>query len=231
MAEDLPILVRLFAQVDEDPAIRVLVFHAQGRHFSAGYDMSGLLESTERREKERYLNPFEPLVNALEAVKKPVVAVLQGGVYGGAIDLALACDFRLGTRACEMFMPALRIGLRYYVSGIERYVSELGLRNARRIFLTGATFGCDEMKQMGFLDEVYADEWALWDAAKELATQLAQTAPLATASTKRLLREAAGGRVDHRAARAEEATCFASADMREGLEAMKGKRAPQFTGS
>ena len=72
----------------------------------------------------------------LEMARPVTVAALHGGVYGGATDLALACDFRVGAHGIDMFMPAARLGLHYYRSGLERYVSRLGLDNAKRLFLT-----------------------------------------------------------------------------------------------
>src|ERR687893_246892 len=76
------------------------------------------------------------MVDRLEAVRVPTIARLQGGVYGGATDLALACDFRIGHEGIEMVMPAGRLGVHYYASGLRRYVSRLGLNTAKRLFLT-----------------------------------------------------------------------------------------------
>ena len=64
---------------------------------------------------------FEALADAVEQARPITIAVLHGGVYGGATDLALACDFRLGAPATEMFVPAARLGLLFYRSGLERY--------------------------------------------------------------------------------------------------------------
>ncbi|MFC7539095.1 hypothetical protein ACFQU2_05965 [Siccirubricoccus deserti] len=64
------------------------------------------------------------MINRLEMLTIPTVARLHGGVYGGSTDLALACDFRVGvTPSTVMFMPAARIGVHYYESGLRRYVS------------------------------------------------------------------------------------------------------------
>ena len=76
---------------------------------------------------------FEAIVNRLEDLALPTICRLNGGVYGGSTDLALACDFRIGVDSGEMFMPAARLGLHYYKSGIMRYVSRLGVDNAKRL--------------------------------------------------------------------------------------------------
>ena len=67
------------------------------------------------------------MANALEDARPVTLALIQGGVYGGGTDLALACDFRFGTPEADMFMPAARLGLHFYPRGLERYVSRLGV--------------------------------------------------------------------------------------------------------
>jgi len=229
VAQDLDVLMQLFRQVQDDRSARVLVIKGSGRHFCSGYDMEGL-EKAALKGGDEFENPFEPFVDSLWALDKPVLAALHGGVYGGAIDLALACDLRHGTLDSRMSMPALRIGLQYYVGGLQRYVSELGMANTRRIFMAGATFDAPQMLAMGVLHEVHADVEALEHAVSTLARQLAGLAPMAAAGTKRVLRQIATGLVNRPHARQSEAACLASADLREGLAAAREKRSPQFAG-
>src|SRR6266536_5569723 len=136
-AEDLDALLKLFDRIEADPAIRVLVLTGTGRTFSAGYDLNSLAErATSAVEQKSAGSAFEVVVNRLEDLSVPTICRLNGGVYGGATDLALACDFRIGVDTCEMFMPAARLGLHYYKRGITRYVTRLGADNARKLFLT-----------------------------------------------------------------------------------------------
>src|SRR5260370_2984609 len=136
-AEDLGDLVKLFDRIETDPAIRVLVLTGTGRAFSAGYDLNAVAErATSAREEQSAGSAFEVVVNRLEDLGVPTICRLNGGVYGGATDLALACDFRIGVDTSEMFMPAARLGLHYYKSGIARYVSRLRAANAKKFFLT-----------------------------------------------------------------------------------------------
>ena len=126
-ADDLDALMTLFDRIEADPAIRVLVLTGTGRAFSAGYDLGSIAErATAAPEQQSAGSAFEIVVNRLEDLAVPTICRLNGGVYGGATDLALACDFRIGIDSGEMFMPAARLGLHYYQSGIKRYVSRLG---------------------------------------------------------------------------------------------------------
>src|SRR5438046_1849854 len=139
-SEDLGEVVKLFDLIEADPAIRVLVLTGTGRAFSAGYDLNSVADrATSVREEQSAGSAFEVVVNRLEDLGVPTICRLNGGVYGGSRQLALACDFRIGVDTAEMFMPAARLGLHYYRSGIKRYVTRLRLDTAKRLFPTAET--------------------------------------------------------------------------------------------
>src|SRR6201995_1805332 len=132
--DDLDALLKLFDRIEDDPAVRVLVLTGTGRAFSAGYDLNSVAErATSAVEEKSAGSAFEVVVNRLEDLGVPTICRLNGGVYGGSTDLALACDFRIGLDSCEMFMPAARLGLHYYKSGIMRYTTRLGVDNAQKL--------------------------------------------------------------------------------------------------
>src|SRR5580704_19580904 len=114
--EDLDALLKLFERIEADPAIRVLVLTGTGRAFSAGYDLGSIAGRAGGAEEQTAGSAFEIVVNRLEDLAIPTICRINGGVYGGSTDLALACDFRIGVDTCEMFMPAARLGLHYYKS-------------------------------------------------------------------------------------------------------------------
>src|ERR1700709_1573081 len=126
-SEDLGDLMKLFDRIEADSTIRVLVLTGTGRAFSAGYDLNSVAErAVSAVEQESGGSAVELFGTRLEDLGFPTICRLNGGVYGGSTDLALACDFRIGIDTCEMFMPAARLGLHYYKCGIQRYVSRLG---------------------------------------------------------------------------------------------------------
>src|ERR1700690_2371457 len=136
---DLAVLRETFTRIDRDPSVRVLVLTGTGKSFSSGYHIGALVERHGGKEPEPQDEvTFESVVDQHEALRVPTIAALQGSVYGGATDLALACDFRIGVEGMRMLMPAARLGIVYYPSGIERYVSRLGVAAAKRLFLTAA---------------------------------------------------------------------------------------------
>src|SRR6201995_1229399 len=198
--DDLDALLKLFDRIEADTAIRVLVLTGTGRAFSAGYDLNSVAEGATGAAEERSGgSAFELMVNRLEDIRIPTICRLNGGVYGGSTDLALACDFRIGVDSCEMFMPAARLGLHYYKSGIARYVARLGLDNAKRLFLTAEKIGAAEMLRIGYLTSTVPAE-ALDEEVDRLATKLAGNAPIAMRGMKRTIHEIARGRLDEEAA-------------------------------
>src|SRR3954465_2745210 len=150
--DDLDALLKLFERLEADPAIRVLVLTGTGRAFSAGYDLGSIAERAATGPQPHTAgSAFEIVANRLEDLSVPTICRLNGGVYGGSTDLALACDFRIGIDSCEMFMPAPRLGLHYYRRGIQRYVSRLGVNNAKKLFLTAQKIDAAEMLAIGYL--------------------------------------------------------------------------------
>ena len=226
---DLDALVEIFDTVAKDDTARVLILTGTGKSFSSGFHIGALKGRKEGHETDNDPNAFEKMVDRLEELEMPTIAALNGGVYGGATDLALACDFRIGVEGARMFMPAARLGIVYYESGLRRYVSRLGLNNAKRLFLTAAPVEADEMVRIGYLDEIVrADE--LEARVDALAVQIAANAPLALAATKKALNDTARGTLDSEVHAKARVLCAASEDHQEGLRAWAEKRKPEFRG-
>jgi enoyl-CoA hydratase len=226
--DDLDALLKLFDRIEADPAIRVLVLTGTGRAFSAGYDLNSVAErASSAVEQQSAGSAFEVVVNRLEDLGVPTICRLNGGVYGGSTDLALACDFRIGIEGCEMFMPAARLGLHYYKSGIRRYVSRLGVDNAKKLFLTAQKIDATEMLGIGYLTALVSAD--AFDAeVDKLATILAGNAPLAMAGMKRAINEFARGELDEAAADQRHRDSMRGAEIKEGIKAFAEKRPPKF---
>jgi enoyl-CoA hydratase/carnithine racemase len=226
--DDLEALLELFDRLEADPAIRVLVLTGTGRAFSAGYDLGSIAErAASGGEQQSAGSAFEVVANRLEDLAMPTICRLNGGVYGGSTDLALACDFRIGVDTAEMFMPAARLGLHYYTSGIRRYVSRLGADNARKLFLTAQKIEAGEMLRIGYLTACVPAE-ALDDEVDRLANILAGNAPAAMRGMKRAINEFSHGQLDEAASDQRARDSMRSAEIKEGIKAFSEKRPPKF---
>jgi enoyl-CoA hydratase/carnithine racemase len=226
--DDLDALLQLFERIEADDSIRVMVLTGTGRAFSAGFDLGKVAERAAGAASEQSAgSAFEIVANRLEDFSKPTICRLNGGVYGGSTDLALACDFRIGVDSAEMFMPAARLGLHYYPGGLRRYVSRLGVNNAKKLFMTAQKIDAAEMLRIGYLTAVVPIERLDAEVAA-LAHILAGNAPLAMSGMKRAINEIARGEFDQDAADARARASMRGPEIKEGIAAFSEKRAPRF---
>ena len=225
---DLRTLLQYFAELDADPTIRVVVLTAntQGQPrpvFCAGYDLGGF------NEDKQASSGFEPVPDALARMRPITICALNGSVYGGATDLFLACDLRVAQQGLEFRMPATALGLHYYPSGLQRYISRLGASAAKRAFLTARPFSAEQLWQTGCL-EALASPMEFDTVLQQLVVDVSALAPLAVQATKQSLNEIATGTYNQEALRAREVMTSHSDDFAEGRQAFAEKRKPVFTG-
>lgn len=221
--DDLATLRGLLEVVNANEAVRVLVLAGEGRYFCSGFDLGalGAIDAGAR---------FGELADALEGARPITVARLHGGVYGGAADLALACDFRLGAPGVEMFVPAARIGLHFYAGGLQRFVNRLGLATAKQVLLAGRTLDAQALLGCGYLDQLLPDVETLDAALRALVDELQGMAPLAMLPMKQHLNAIAAGRLDAARLAADIVRARDSADLAEGQAAWADKRPARFKG-
>lgn len=211
--DDLALLLDYLARVRETDACRALVITGTGtRTFSSGYTLSAIVERLDSR--------FEAFLDAVEACPVPTLCALNGSVYGGATDLALCCDFRIGVTGSRMFMPAARIGLHYYPGGMRRYVSALGLANAKRLFLTGMTIEAAEMLRIGFLTDL-VDGAELTARVAHYVDAIRACEPNVVRSMKTQLNGIGRGEEDAFVSRVEYERSLASDELRARLAALR----------
>ncbi len=215
----------------EDPAVRVIVIGSDGPSFCAGADLEWMkraasLEGTANRQDARQL---PSLLYAIANSRKPVVARVQGGAYGGGVGLISACDIAIGATDLEFALTEVRLGIA--AATITPFVLDaIGARHARRLILTGMRFNSTEALRVGLLHEVVAT--ADLDAAVRRTTDmLLQGGPHAQAVVKDLLREVDGealspALVDEMARTL--ADMRASSDGHEGMAAFLERRKPRW---
>jgi enoyl-CoA hydratase/carnithine racemase len=223
---DIAELLRLCDAVDADKSLRVLVITATGKSFSSGFHIGEIGGGA----SESAAPGFEDLTDRVEACRVPTICALNGGVYGGSTDLALACDFRIGVAGMSMFMPAARLGLHYYPGGMRRYVSRLGVDTAKRLFLLAERLDAAELLRIGFLTELVEPD-ALAPTVAARAATLAANAPIAVQGMKIALNTIARGDTDFTAIMETIRINRHSVDLKEGQKAWMEKRPPRFIGA
>lgn len=225
----LTLLRRAIDKADASPEIRVTVITGAGQTtFCSGYDLGSISSGKAARSPESE-DSFEKVMDRLEAMRMPTLCALNGGVYGGATDLALACDFRLGVRGMRFFMPAARFGLHYYPGGLRRYTQKVSPSFAKRAFLLSEEFTDEDLLRVGYLDWL-ADRPQFAARVDETAAKLAGLAPLSMSNMKRAIEQFAQAEPDIPRIREGIRECQASEDLLEGLSALRERRAPAFKG-
>lgn len=203
---------------------RVMVLTGSGsKTFCSGFDLDQIT-TTDWAE-----DPFERAVTRLERLPIPTICALNGSVYGGGTELALACDFRIGVEGMRLHLPAAEIGVHYSARGLQRFCTRLGLGAAKRILLAAERISDNELLAIGYLDQL-VDPAKLMNHTDDLAKRLAAVAPLAVRGMKRALNQISSGILDEEETKRAILRCFGSIDLAEGIAAKKEKRTPNFTG-
>jgi enoyl-CoA hydratase/carnithine racemase len=211
-------------RVAADPDIRVLVVTGSGEDtFCAGAALNQLGAGQISGEL------FQSTTDQLAALAIPTLCAINGNVFGGGVELALSCDFRVGIQGSRMRVPAAQLGLCYPLSGINRFVERLGVNSAKRILVAAETFDAEGMLAIGFLDQL-VPRAELESTVEASAASIAALAPLAVRAMKSILQQAAAGSIDRPGAEDLARACQASEDLQEGFAAQRDKRKPVFKG-
>lgn len=227
--DDIVILNDYLERTETDPAIRAAIFTGTGQTFCSGFDLTVFLDqestgSVGRDEQQA----FGRLFDRIEALPVPTIGALNGSVYGGASDLALACDFRFGVPGAQMKMPAGALGIHYYPTGLKRYVSRLGLNAAKRLVLASEEFDSDAMLQIGFVDWLVEPD-RLMEEVHNYARDLIGNAPNAYAGMKATMHDIAYAELDQEKATQQFLDSLRGNELREGLSAWRERRKPEFS--
>jgi enoyl-CoA hydratase/carnithine racemase/carbon monoxide dehydrogenase subunit G len=223
-------LGQIFTDLGRDPEVRAILLSGAGGTFSAGADISefGTVRATVEQGVE-YEKAVDDCCDAIAAVPKPTLAVINGFCMGGACNIAMSCDFRIAHCDAQFGIPAARLSIVYGVRGTRRLLTLVGAANAKRILFGAKKFSAREALRMGFAERVSQDPMR---AARSMAGVIADNAPLTIAGTKVLLNgltmdmgtlsAAAVAKVIERA--------VASDDYRGARQAFVEKRQPVFAG-
>jgi enoyl-CoA hydratase/carnithine racemase len=214
---------------------RCVVITGQGTIFSAGYDIGDLRDSEFADEAEKLVaHPFTAAIEAIEAYRYPTLAALNGHAIGGGLELALSCDLRIAADTITLGMPPAKLGLVYSHTGIRKFIDTIGAARTRELFLLGRRIDARAAQVWGLVNEI-AEDGRLAEQALEMASELANNAPLAQLGNKRVIRAVLDAHLDidpevERELIELREACFRSDDFREGVRAFAEKRAARWQG-
>lgn len=236
-AIDRDVLARLADALDvaaADAAVRAVVLYGEGPVFSAGVDFAmlrGDVGSGTPAAFRARVRGMQEVLGRVETLEKPVIAALHRYAAGLALELALACDLRVASEDCELGLPEVRLGLVPDVGGTTRLVRTIGYARAKELILTGRMIRAADALALGLVHEVVPVGTHV-DAARRLALEIAENAPLAVGVAKRLID--LGANADARTFLELELWAQSllkpTDDAHEGARAAAERRPPRFSG-
>jgi len=235
---------RVFADLDANPQIRSVVLTGSGKHFSFGLDLVAMggffaamlaeknVMAGPRTELHNKIKEMQKAINAVADCRKPVVAAISGWCIGGGVDLIAAADIRYASADAKFSIREVKVAIVADVGSLQRLPGIIGDGHFRELALTGKDIDAARAEKIGLVNDVYADQAALLDAAFATAIEIAENPPLVVQGVMDVLDHARASRVDEglRYVAAWNAAFLASKDLSEAMAAMMQKRPPAFRG-
>jgi methylglutaconyl-CoA hydratase len=164
-------------------------------------------------------------------IKQPVIAAIKGDALGYSLELALACDIRIGTESARFGLPQIQAGCIPSGGGTQRLPRLIGLSKAMEMILTGASIDANEACRIGLLNRVVAQE-QLMNTAISLAEEMAQKSPLSLSYVKEAIYSGMDLTLDQGLKKELDLylLLFSTQDRTEGITAFQEKRKPDFKG-
>ena len=217
----------------EQAEVRVVILRASAgcKVWSAGHDVGELPEGG--RDPLGWDDPLRHLVRTIETFPAPVIAMIEGGVWGGAVEVSLACDLIVATPNSTFAVTPARLGVPYNVSGMMTFMSAASLRIVKELAFTAQPISAERAERVGMINHV-VDTEEIEAFTVRMAETIAANAPLSIRVMKEQLRVLAGAKpVSPRGFEKVQGLrrmVYDSHDYAEGIAAFKAKRKPEFLG-
>ena len=154
-SEDM-LLLRDILSREAQSDIYALIISGSGDVFCSGADLSEIISIIGKNKKDQELqsNDMSKLCDAIQSFPLPTVCALNGSAYGGGVEIACACDFRIAVSNIEIMVPPAKIGIHYHPAGIKRFLNIFGASATKRLLLTATKMSEKELINVGFFDEI-----------------------------------------------------------------------------
>lgn len=237
---ELPAIV---GEMSDQGRVRAIVLSSTGKHFCAGMDLSvftggdsvgsgtGIKETGRQRAALRHnVLHLQDTFTILERARMPVLAAIQGGCIGGAVDMVTAADCRYSTEDAFFCIQEINIGMTADVGTLQRLPKLIPEGIVRELAYTGRRMPAEEAKAYGLVNRTFADHEALLSGVHEVAAEIASKSPLAIHGTKETILYTRDHSVDDslRYIAAWQTGMFQPGDMAETFVAKSEGREPDF---
>ncbi len=234
-------LQAIFEEIDDTYEARAVILSGEGRHFCSGIDLELLMSvgssvesiKCDGRSSEKIkalINSLQVSINAIEKCRKPVLAAIQKGCIGGAVDIVAACDMRYCTTDAYFTIREIDMGMVADLGTLQRLPKIISPGLVAEMAYTGRNLGADEALTSGLVNKVFSNKEEMMKGVEELAGQIAAKSPLSIRGTKEQLLYARDHSVDDglKYMQTWNAAFLLSDDLKEAFSATIEKRPPEF---
>ena len=223
-------LGQICTAINSDDSVKALVLRGAGdKAFVSGTDISQFRDFSTAEQAIEYEARMDRVFDALEDVRVPTIAAIQGACTGGGAGIAAACDLRLGAPSAKFGFPIARtLGNTLSTRNYARLAAMIGIARTKDIILLARLMDAEEMRAIGLLNEVTTED-GLYARAEEVARTAASHAPMTVRSAKQELNRV----LRHWAPRSSSqhvVQAYTSEDFREGIDSFLTKRKPRWRG-
>jgi len=193
-------LGEVLEEINKNAEVRVVVMSSTGKHFCAGMDLSAFSNGVDNipdgkkpdharigEAVYRVAKELQSYISSLEKIRVPVIAAIQGGCIGGAVDLVTACDIRLASKDAFFCIQEINIGMAADVGTLQRLPKIIPDSKMREMAYTGRRMYADEAKETGLVSDTYESQEEMLAAANELAKVIASKSPVAIYGLKAVM--------------------------------------------
>jgi enoyl-CoA hydratase/carnithine racemase len=214
----------------ESAAQVVVVRSTSARAFCVGADITQFAQLRPDEMWRRWVAEGHRVFNALAGLRQPTIAVVEGFAVGGGLELALACDLRVGSSTARLGLPETGLGTVPGWGGTERLTATVGAARAKELIFTRRQIDAATAHWWGLLNTV-ADSADLEAVTQELVDQILSGAPIAVQVSKQLIHAAADGAPSAILEALASGFTAATSDFAAGVHAFQAKTRPTFTAS
>ncbi|QDE70722.1 MULTISPECIES: crotonase/enoyl-CoA hydratase family protein [Myxococcus] len=230
--------------LDADDSVRVVLVRGEGKHFTFGLDLMGMMESLgplltgdgnlalERLKLLSLIGDMQQATEGMARCRKPVIAAVHGWCIGGGMDLIAACDFRYCSQDAKFSLREVKVGIVADLGALQRLPRIIGEGHTRELAYTGGDVDAARALRMGLVNEVFPSPEALLEEARATAKRISENAPLVVQGAKQVMEYCADKSIADglRYVAVWNSAFLQSHDLAEAFSAFVERRPPHFQG-